>query len=85
METLPIIIGICLGIICVVWMFKALNFLGCMIFLGTPTSIVGYAIHHSLLWGFLDWVFFPLAWVKWLVCQEVSISIIKHAFSFFFN
>jgi len=48
-----------------------------------PTAIIGYEIHRSLFWSICDYIFFPLAWAKWLICQEVSISIIKSAFSFF--
>lgn len=49
----------------------------------TPTAIIGHAIHHSLFWAIVDFCFWPLAWMKWLICQEVSVSIIKGAFSFF--
>jgi hypothetical protein len=51
--------------------------------LGIPTAIIGYAIHHSIFWSVMDFIFLPLAWIKWLICQEVSVSVIKSAFSFF--
>jgi hypothetical protein len=49
------------------------------------TAIVGYAIHHSICWAICDFFFTPLAWIKWLALQEVNISIIKSAFSFFMS
>lgn len=51
--------------------------------IGVPTAIVGYAIHHSFFWSVMDFSFYPLALVKWLVFQEINLSLIKTAFSFF--
>ena len=53
--------------------------------IGIITAMIGYNIHNSLLWAFLDWMFWPLAWAKWLICQEVTLTIIKETFSFFFR
>lgn len=47
------------------------------------TACIGYHIHSSIFWAVIDFFFWPLAWLKWLVCQEVSVSIIKETFSFF--
>lgn len=49
------------------------------------TGVIGHQIHGSIGWAILDWIFAPLAWLKWLLCHEVNISIIKHAFDFFFK
>lgn len=49
------------------------------------TAIIGYHINNSIFWAIIDWMFWPFAWVKWLICHEVSISIIKEAFSFFLS
>lgn len=46
-------------------------------------SMVGYTIHGSLGWAIVDFFFWPFAVVKWLICHEVSLSIIKQTFSFF--
>ncbi len=46
------------------------------------TAIVGHAIHGSIFWSIVDFVFWPIAWLKWLICQEVTMSIIKNALSF---
>jgi hypothetical protein len=49
------------------------------------TAMIGYHIHSSLFWSMLDFIFAPLAWVKWFICQEVNVTIIKETFSFFFK
>ena len=49
------------------------------------TSMIGYNIHESIFWSIMDFIFAPLAWCKWLLCHEVSLSIIKDTFSFFFK
>jgi hypothetical protein len=54
------------------------------VLIGIFTAVVGYHINdQSLFWAIVDWLFWPFAWVKWLICQEVSISVIKEAFAFF--
>jgi len=55
------------------------------LFISLGTAMVGHQIHHSIFWSICDFIFVPLAWVKWLICQEVSLSVIKSAFSFFLN
>ena len=46
------------------------------------TAMVGYTIHGSIGWAVADFIFWPFAWCKWLVCKEVSVSIIKATFAF---
>lgn len=48
-----------------------------------PTAMIGYQIHSSVFWAIMDFLFWPLAWCKWLICQEVNMSIIKETFNFF--
>jgi hypothetical protein len=48
---------------------------------GICTAMIGYQIHHSVFWSICDFIFTPLAWVKWLICHEVTIPVIKSAFS----
>ena len=50
--------------------------------LGLFTAFVGHAIHGSIFWAIMDFFFWPFAWIKWLIYQEVTIAIIKNAFSF---
>ena len=49
------------------------------------TALVGHAIHHSFFWSVCDFFFSVLAWAKWLIFQEVTLNIIKSAFSFFWR
>lgn len=49
------------------------------------TAVIGYHIHGSIFWTIIDFFFSPLAWLKWLICHEVNITILKGIFSFFFQ
>ena len=51
--------------------------------IGIATAMIGHTIHHSLFWSIMDFLFTPFAWAKWLICQEVTLTIIKHTFDFF--
>jgi hypothetical protein len=53
------------------------------ILLQLPTAMIGYTIHNSIGWAIVDFLFAPIAWCKWLICQEVNLSIIKETFHFF--
>lgn len=47
------------------------------------TAIIGHHIHGSVFWAIVDFFVCPLVWIKWLICQEVNMTIIKGAFAFF--
>ena len=49
------------------------------------TAVVGMEINHNAFWAIVDFFFAPFAWLKWLIYHEVNVSIIKHAFEFFFK
>jgi hypothetical protein len=49
------------------------------------TAIIGHEIHGSVFWSIVDFFFWPFAWLKWLILQEVNMTIIKEAFSFFLS
>ena len=50
------------------------------------TAIVGYHINNqSVFWAIIDWIFCPIVWLKWVICGQVNIHVIKEAFQFFFN
>jgi hypothetical protein len=53
------------------------------ILLQLPTAMIGYTIHNSIGWAIMDFIFWPIAWCKWLIMQEVNMSIIKETFNFF--
>jgi len=47
------------------------------------TAMIGYNVNehlgsdHCLFWSIMDFIFFPLAWIKWLICKQVTLAIIK--------
>lgn len=49
------------------------------------TAMIGYQIHGSFFWSIVDFFFTPLAWIKWLICHEVTASVLHNTFSWFFN
>lgn len=49
------------------------------------TAMIGYTIHNSIFWSIMDFIFCPFAWIKWLICHEVTLSVIKETFSWFFK
>jgi hypothetical protein len=57
----------------------------------TLTGIIGYTVNVNLgssiplFWAFMDFLFSPFAWAKWLICQDVNLTIIKESFNFFFQ
>ena len=53
------------------------------IIFGIPTAIIGHSIHGGFWWTLFDLLFWPFVWIKWFVYQEVTVTIIKNAFSWF--
>jgi hypothetical protein len=51
----------------------------------TCTAMIGYHIHGSLFFTIVDYFMAPLVWIKWIIFQEINISIIRETFSFFFK
>jgi len=52
--------------------------------LSVMTAMVGYTIHGSVCWAIVDFFFTPIAIIKWLICHELTLSVIKETFSWFF-
>jgi len=48
------------------------------------TAIVGYHIHNSIFWSIVDYIFCPFVIGKWFVYHEITLSIIKSTFMWFF-
>jgi len=48
------------------------------------TAMIGYTIHKSIGWAIVDFFFCPIAWAKWLICHEVTLTVIKSTFTWFF-
>jgi len=49
------------------------------------TAMIGHAIHGDIFWAIIDFFFVPFAWLKWLICREVCLSVIHKAFDFLGN
>lgn len=47
------------------------------------TAMIGHHIHGGFWWTLFDWIFAPFVLVKWLICHDVNITIIKETFNFF--
>jgi hypothetical protein len=45
-------------------------------------AMTGYTIHGSLFWSIVDYLFAPIALVKWLIYHEINIHIIQQTFAF---
>ena len=54
-----------------------------LLIVSIASAIIGYEIHSSFFWSIIDFFFWPLAWIKWIIFQEVNLTIIKNAFEFF--
>lgn len=50
---------------------------------GFLTSMVGWQMHHSVPWTIVDFIFWIFAWLKWIICQEITLTILKKAFAWF--
>lgn len=59
---------------------------GCFTFLfAVLTGMVGYHMHGSMFWAVMDVLFWPIAILKWIIYQEVTLTIIKETFYWFFK
>ena len=59
-------------------MKKALYFIFCVV-----VAMIGNNIHYSTFWTIIDFIFAPIALVKWIVFQEINMTIIESTFSWF--
>lgn len=54
--------------------------------LAVMVGMVGYKINNnSLFWGIVDGLFYPIALIKWIVYGELTSTLIKSTFPFFFE
>lgn len=53
-----------------------------MLVINTMIAMIGYTIHGSLFWSVVDFLFSPIALVKWLICHEITLAIVQQTFSF---
>jgi hypothetical protein len=54
------------------------------IFIAITIAMIGHTIHGSLFWSIVDFFFWPLALIKWLICHELTLKIIEKTFQWFF-
>ena len=47
-------------------------------------SMIGYTINNSLAWAIVNYLFAPLSLIKWMICHEITLNVIKTTFSWFF-
>ncbi len=62
------------------------NSTGCLnVICGILIAMIGYTIHGSIFWSVADFFFWPIAFIKWMICQELTLTIIKNTFPTFFQ
>ncbi len=47
-------------------------------------AMVGYTIHKSIFWSIMDFIFTPIALIKWIIFHQITLSVIEHTFEWFF-
>jgi hypothetical protein len=50
--------------------------------LGIATAMVGYTIHGSLFWAIVNFFFWPLSLLVWLIGKDINLTVIKTTFGF---
>ena len=47
------------------------------------TANIGYYKHHSIFWTIIDVILMPITWIKWIILQEVNLTMIEQSFNWF--
>lgn len=50
---------------------------------GLLTAQIGFNWHHGIFYSVMDFLFWPIVWIKWLIWHEVNWGVIRTAFSWF--
>lgn len=45
-------------------------------------AMVAYTITGSIFWSVVDAIFSPIAITKWLICHDLTLTVLKHTFQF---
>lgn len=53
-------------------------------FVAIVVAMLGYTIHGSIFWSIIDFLFWPIAIIKWIICHELTLAIIQKTFAWFF-
>ena len=48
-------------------------------------AMVGYHIHGSIFWSIVDFFLCPLALAKWVFCHQITLSVLKATFGWFWS
>lgn len=49
-------------------------------------GMLGYKLNgDSIIWGVIDGIFYPIVLIKWIICEELTLTLIANTFPFFFN
>lgn len=49
-------------------------------------GMLGYKLNSdSVFWGVIDGIFYPIVLIKWLICEQLNITLIGNTFPFFFK
>ena len=49
------------------------------------TGMIAHKLYHDVLIAILSAIFWPIAWIKWLICHEVTLNLLKATFQWFFE
>ncbi len=47
------------------------------------TAMIGYQIHNNFFYSIINFIFWPISWIYWLITHDVNLTVIKQAFEFF--
>jgi hypothetical protein len=48
-------------------------------------AMIGYQIHHNVLYAIFNFIFAPISFIYWLLTHQIYMSLIKETFEFFFK
>lgn len=51
--------------------------------LAIATGMIAYRLYHGVLTAIILAIFWPITCIKWLICQEVTLTVLKATFGWF--
>lgn len=49
------------------------------------TGMIAHKLYHDVLIAIICALFAPIAWIKWLICHDVTLAVLKATFNWFFQ
>lgn len=49
---------------------------------GVLVAMVCYQMHHDILLAIIYLIFWPIPLIKWLICKQLTLTLIKATFGF---